>query len=115
MAKEENMSNDSHLYELFLADGETVEEDGLIWKDVLKEGTWSYRPGPNQKPIPVPLKIVSGSSEKKEEIGMADIIDAFEDGAIDHVTVPTSHDDKPQDNTGFVKKLKVVEKDGRHF
>lgn len=105
---------DSHLFELFLADGETEQsEDGLFWKDILKEGTWSYRPGPGQKPIPVPLKIVPGHSETREEIGMADLINAFEEGAIDHVTVPTSHDDKPQDNTGYVRKLKVVERDGK--
>lgn len=106
---------DSHLFELFFTDEDTVEEEGLVWKDVLKEGTWSYRPGPGQKPIPVPLKIISGHSETKEEVGMADIVDAFDDGAIDHVTVPTSHDDKPQDNTGFVKKLKIIERDGQHF
>lgn len=103
------------VFELFLADGETSIEDdsGLIWKDVLREGQWAYRPGPGQKPVPVPLKVTPGNATDSKEIGMADLIDAFEDEAIDHVTVPTSHEDRADENTGFVRQLKIVDRDGK--
>ncbi len=102
------------LYEVYLTDGEVSEGDnGLIWKDVLVEGEWAYRPGPGQKPVPVPLKIVPGNASDPKEIGMADIIESFEDGAIDHVTVPTSHDDKPHENTGYVRELRKIDRDGK--
>jgi len=107
---------DSALLEVFLTDGEVQESDDLIWKDILREGEWAYRPGPGQKAVPVPLKIVPGKANVKEkEIGMEDILEAFEDGAIDHVTVPTSHDDKPHENAGYVRDLKIVERDGKTF
>ena len=105
---------DAPIFELFFADGEMGEdENGLFWKDILREGEWAYRPGTGQKPVAVPLKIVAGKSSKAGEISMAEIIESFEDNAVDHVTVPTSHDDKPHENTGFVKALKVVERDGK--
>jgi hypothetical protein len=101
------------LYELYFADGSVEKDEGLIWKEVLREGVWKYRPGAGAKPIPIPLKVVAGNTDEEGQIGMADLIDAFEDGAVDHVTVPTSHEDKPQDNTGYVRKLKVVGKNGK--
>jgi hypothetical protein len=93
-------------FELFCTDGEVEEQDGLVWKEVLREDQWAYRPGVGQKPIAVPLRVVAGHSSQKGQIGMEDLIDAFEDGAVDHVTVPTSHEDKPHENTGFVRKLR---------
>jgi hypothetical protein len=113
-----NHSEDADLdedffYELFFADGDVKEEEGLIWKEVLREGVWKYRPGAGAKPIPIPLKVVAGNTDEQGQIGMADLIAAFEDGAVDHVTVPTSHEDKPQDNTGYVRKLKIEGKDGK--
>ncbi len=110
------MSNSDRLiYECYFADGESEEDDGLIWKDVLREGEWAYRPGPNQKPINVPLRVVPGNSTSREEIGMRDLVEAFEDGAVEHVTIPTNHGDKPHENTGFTRKLKIVERDGKHI
>jgi len=110
----ENESDNSLGYEVFMSEGDTIEtEDGLIWKEVLREGTWSYRPGPGHKPLAKPLSIVAGNSTNEDEIGMADLIDAFEDNAIDHITVPTSHDDKPHENTGYVRKLQQGVRNGR--
>ena len=100
----------SHSYEIFFSGSDTEEEDGLVYKDIMIEGEWAYRPGPGQKPQPVPLKVVSGYAEEDNEIGMSDLIDAFNDGAIDHVTIPTSHDDKPHENTGYVKVLEIVDR-----
>lgn len=90
----------------------TVGEDGLVWKEILREGEWRFRPGPNQKPIEAPLRVVSGHASDNTEIGFADLQEAFEDGAVDHVTIPESHEDKPSDNTGFVRKLEIRGEEG---
>ena len=90
----------------------TVDDDGLVWKEVLREGTWAYRPGAGQVPTRKPLKVVAGHASDLSEIGFADLITSFEAGAIDHVTIPTSHEDKPEQNTGFVEKLEVRQVDG---
>lgn len=109
----ENDSDKSLGYEVYMSEGDAVESDGLIWKEILREGTWSYRPGPGHKPLAKPLTIVAGNSSNEDEIGMADIVEAFEDGAIDHVTIPTSHDDKPHENTGYIRKLEQGIRNGR--
>ncbi len=107
-------ADDSQLSEVYLADGTTDEgENGLIWKEILREGEWAYRPGPGQKPIPVPLKVVSGKANSRTEIGMADLLEAFNEGAVDHVTVPTSHEDRPHENTGHVRALKKILVEGK--
>jgi hypothetical protein len=102
--------DDLSALEIYLSsDTETfADEDGLVWKEVLREGEWTVRPGANQSPVKKPLKVVVGYSEDPStEIGFADLIDAFNEGAIDHVTIPTSHEDKPEQNTGFVRALEV--------
>lgn len=96
--------------EIYLSsETETVSDsDGLVWKEVLREGEWSVRPGANQSPVNKPLRVVAGhSTDPATEIGFADLIEAFNEGAIDHVTVPTSHEDRPEQNTGFVRQLEV--------
>jgi hypothetical protein len=104
-----NSSNSASHFEVFFSGGDISASDGLIYKDIMIEGEWAYRPGPGQKPTPIPLKVVSGYASTDDEIGMSDLIDAFDSQAIDHVTIPTSHDDKPHENTGYVKKLVIVE------
>lgn len=105
---------DAHVYEIFFSGGETSEDDGLVWKDILREGEWAYRPDPNGKPVPVPLKVIAGkASNSGKEIGMADLEESFNDQAIDHVTVPTSHEDKPHENTGYVRKVRKIERGGK--
>jgi hypothetical protein len=107
------VTEDGSALEIFFADGQVDDTDGLIWKDILYENQWAYRPGPGQKPVPVPLKIVAGHTDEAGEIGMADLLDAFDDQAIDHVTIPTSHEDRPDENTGYVRQLRIVERDGK--
>ena len=102
--------DDLSALEIYLSsDAETfADDDGLVWKEVLREGEWTVRPGANQSPVKKPLRVVVGYSEDPStEIGFADLIDAFNDGAIDHVTIPTSHEDRPEQNTGFVRALEV--------
>jgi len=110
--EEKNLETQDDLsaLEIYLSSDEEVvaDDDGLVWKEVLREGEWTVRPGANQSPVKKPLKVVAGySSDPSTEIGFSDLIDAFNDGAIDHVTVPTSHEDKPEQNTGFVRALEV--------
>ncbi len=110
--EEKNLETQDELsaLEIYLsADSETViDDEGLVWKEVLREGEWTVRPGASQTPVKKPLRVVVGYSEDPStEIGFADLIDAFNDGAIDHVTIPTSHEDKPEQNTGFVRALEV--------
>lgn len=112
----ENKPDEANFYEIFMANGSVDESDGLIWKDILYEDEWAYRPGQGQKPTPVPLKVVAGHATNQfREIGMQDLIDAFNDGAIDHVTIPTSHEDKPHENTGFIRRLKVEDRGGKKY
>lgn len=90
--------------EMFLA-SPVVEEDaeGLIWKPIIHEGVWV---NPNGG---APLKVVAGhSSDPRKAVGMADLVDAFNDGAVQHVTVPKTHEDKVDENTGYVKKVKLA-------
>lgn len=90
-------------------DGETeISEDGLIWKTILREGTWRMSPGPGQKPMPKPITVVKTglSDPRKLVISMDELKHNFESGVVEHVTIPTSHDDRVHENTGFVKGLR---------
>lgn len=107
--------NQVELGELFCSDTSVSESDGLIWKVALPVGELKLSPGWNGKPVHRPLRVIEGSSEDpKSAIGLNDIVEAFEEGAVQHVTVPLSHADKVHENTGFVRRLKVVDlPDGR--
>lgn len=98
------------LSEFYSTGGVIKEDDGLVWKPVLRTGTWKYRPGPGQKPIPDPLKVIKGRSDNPRKIlGLEDIYDSFKRKAIEHITIPTSHQDRVDENTGYVKGLKIEE------
>lgn len=105
--------------ELYFADGKVDSDENLIWKTVLRTGTWRYRPGAGQKPVHRPLHVIAGNSSNPQSvIGMSDLVRSFEDGAIEHVTIPLSHQDKVDENTGFIRKLKVEEdpnREGHHI
>lgn len=106
-----NMS-DNLLAEMFFEDepdATVKEEDGLIWKTVLREGTWAYSPGGKGKPVSKPITVVkSGISDPKSlTISIEELKNNFDNGAVEHVTVPTSHEDKVTENTGFVRKMRV--------
>lgn len=116
-AKEESEDNDegngvemSEITELYCSDTPSaVDNDGLIWKTVLRTGSWRYRPeSRTQRPIAKPIFVTAGNSTNTAStIGMADIVDSFNSNAIDHVTIPLSHNDKVDENTGYVKSLKI--------
>ncbi len=81
----------------------SVDEQGLMWKPVLRTGVWNV--GPNGKP----LRVVAGRSTNPQAvIGLQDIVDNYEAGAIEHVTVPVTHNDTVEENRGFVKGLRIA-------
>lgn len=100
----------SDFAELFFADSKSVvaeDDDGLIWKPMLPVGVWKI--GPNGRP----LKVVAGKSkDQRAQIGMQDVIEAFNANAVPHVTIPLSHDDKVDENTGYLRKLKIATHNG---
>jgi hypothetical protein len=92
-----------------LASGKALESDGLMWEPIIREGQWAVRPGARGQKVRRPLKVIAGkSTNQRKQIGLQDIVDAFDDRAIEHVTVPTSHDNDVTQNTGFIKGLKIV-------
>lgn len=102
--------------EVFFANGK-VDEDGdpIIWKTILTPGRLELTPGPNGKKQKKPLIIVEGHSDDPDNIiGLQDLMDSYEDGAIQHVTIPTSHANNVLENTGYIRGLRLVEEDGKN-
>lgn len=105
----------AELGEVFFANGDTREDGDLIWKTVLTEGRLEMTPGPGGKKVRKPLTVVAGrSNDPTKAIGLADLLDSFEEGVFQHVTVPTSHSNKVAENTGFVRHMRLAEEDGKH-
>lgn len=99
--------------EMFFAEDDApVEVDtkkGVVWKPILREGKWLMSPGPGQKPQAKPITVVKDglSDGNKLIISIEDIKNNFDSGAVEHVTIPTSHADRVLENTGFVKDLRI--------
>lgn len=100
-------------FEIFgSTDGEKIEldedDDGLLWAPILRSGTLAVRPGPGGQKIAEPLTFVPGhSADARKEIGLEDLKDAFDAGAVQHVTIPTNHQNGVLDNTGFIEAMKI--------
>jgi hypothetical protein len=101
--------------EMYLADEQeaVLEEDGYLWKPVIREGLWKFSPGPGQKPIDKPITVVPTGVSDREKliISIDELRQNFEEGAKEHVTIPTSHADTVLENTGFVKKVRISKDD----
>lgn len=114
---EANMSDEPQILAEMFAEGDMkLGDDGLIYKTVLREGEWKYSPGPGQAPINRPIKVVrEGISDgKSRTISIEEIKSNFDAGIMEHVTVPKTHDDKVEENTGYVKALKIgADENGR--
>jgi hypothetical protein len=109
---ETNLSQESQIMaELYFEDGVKASPEGdLIWKTVFREGMWAYSPdsvlGLTKKPITI---IKSGSSSKEKfVISMEEIKKNFDDGIIEHVTIPLTHKDKVDENTGYIKEMRLA-------
>jgi hypothetical protein len=91
-----------------------ADKDGYIWKTIMREGRWKLSPGPGQRPVSKPITVIAkGKSDPaKLVISMSELLKNYEDGAVEHVTIPTSHDNKVLENTGFIRGLRL-KKDGK--
>lgn len=83
--------------ELFLADdtSETSDSDTLVWLPISKTGRWAKSPLPGDKPLVLTKDFFDQVKQ------------SFDEGAWEHVTVPLSHADNVDENTGFVKAVDV--------
>jgi hypothetical protein len=111
------------LSEVFLADGEVEPADakqktGPLWKTIARVGTWMFSPGKGQKPIPRPLVFTEDGDvyvgKDKIVVPLSELYRNFKAGAVEHVTIPTSHNDGVLENTGDVIDVRMVkDKEGK--
>lgn len=95
--------------EMMFSETQCSEDDrGLIWKPALRTGEWAMSPGPGQKPTPRPLRVLLRTESPTSEIGLENLVEAFKARAMDHVTIPLSHADRVDENTGFIEELRIV-------
>ena len=95
---------------------DTINGKKVIWKDILREGEFAMTPGLTgtiAKPFRVVKDGVSSGSERV--ISLAELDANFKDRAFEHVTVPTNHQNKMEDNTGFIEGTRIVEKKGKAY
>jgi hypothetical protein len=92
-------------------ESQAQDEPKLLWKVVLRTGTWKLRPGPGGVKIKAPLKIYRDKAPKGH-ISMSALKANFDAGAKEHVTVPSVHADGTSSDGGFVKKLVIQDVPG---
>jgi hypothetical protein len=85
---------------------EGSEEPKLLWKAVLRTGTWKLRPGPGGVKLKLPLKVFRDKAPKGH-ISLSALKKNFDAGAKENVTVPTVHADGTTSDSGFVRKLVI--------
>ena len=101
------------------ADGgtkDTINGKSVIWKDILREGEFAMTPGLTGT-IAKPFRVVRDgvSSATERTISLSELDANFKDRAFEHVTVPTNHKDKMEDNTGFIDATRTIERDGKMY
>lgn len=111
------------LIQIFMADApvhlddqaQAEGEPKLLWKVVLRTGTWKLRPGPGGVKLNSPLKIYRDKAPKGH-ISMTELVKNFNGDAKgpakEHVTVPMAHVDGTMSDGGFVKKLVIQDVPG---
>jgi hypothetical protein len=111
-------SDKSSLGALNFAGGDAEEEDGLIWKDILRTGKWTHTPT-SKGVVKKQLQIIrDGDSDPTAGvISLSELYKNFDEGAVPYVTVPLSDDQEDHKNiarlnTGFVRKLQLIDRDG---
>jgi hypothetical protein len=104
--------------EIHLAGSEQRDENGLVVKEILREGEWPVIPT-NFGRVKKPLRVVRNGRSDKEAgvISMEELVANFEAGAIPNVQIPLSdeehrdHKNTTRVNTGFVRGLRIEDKD----
>lgn len=86
---------------LHLAEGLNNANEDLFWKVACKTGTLALSPGPGQMDLDKPLELTPDLFDN--------IKAAFEEQAFPHVTVPETHDNLVLQNTGYVRRLEIVD------
>jgi hypothetical protein len=86
---------DAGAVELFMSAGDVELEGDLLYMPICKTGTWKVSPLPGNDPLVIDKGLFD------------DVVSAFKEGAWEHVTVPLSHKDRVNENTGFVKELDI--------
>lgn len=111
-------SDNSVLNQIQFSGTDAVEEEGLIWKDILRTGAWKGTPTKDGV-LKRSLRIVrDGLSDAGEGVlSLSEVLKNFDEGAVQYVTVPLSDDIEDHKNiarlnTGFVRKLKLVDQNG---
>lgn len=86
------------------------DADGLIWAPIIRSGTLAMRPDGKGGKKAEPLVFVKGHAvDSNKEIGLQDLLEAFEDQAVEHVTIPKTHANDTLENTGAIVKMKIVD------
>jgi hypothetical protein len=88
------------------------DAEGLIWAPILRSGTLAMRPNPDAPggKEKVPLVFVPGHAENhNKEIGLEDLVDAFNEKAVEHVTIPKTHANGTFENTGTIVRMKIAD------
>jgi hypothetical protein len=112
------LAQDGFMAEMFLSNkASTTEADseGLIWKPIMRSGTWKFSPSKEgAAPKTLTITKVGESDRGKLTISMDELKSNFEAGAVEHVTIPASHADTVLENTGFIRKLRFAkDEEGR--
>lgn len=118
---EADYSDQSAMNEIRLSGSDAEESEGLVWKNILRTGTWNSMPT-TKGVIKKKLKIVKDgvTDIAAGVISLTELLQNFEDRAVPYVTVPLSDDEKDHKNiarlnTGLVKKLKLVQEGDTAF
>lgn len=96
---------------MHLDEAQAEGEPQLLWKVVLRTGTWKLRPGPGGVKLNKPLKIFRDKAPAGH-ISLASLKKNFDANAKEYVTVPQVHADGTTSDGGFVKKLVIQDVKG---
>ena len=103
--------------EIHLAGSEQRDENGLVIKEILREGEWPVIPT-NFGRVNKPLRVVRNGKSDQDAgvIALEELVENFKSGAIQNVQIPLSdsqqdHKNTTRLNTGFVRGLRIEDKE----
>ena len=103
--------------EIHLAGSEQRDENGLVVKEILREGEWPVIPT-NFGRVSKPLRVVRNGKSDQDAgiIALEELVENFSAGAVPNVQIPLSdtqqdHKNTTRLNTGFVRGLRIEDRD----